>query len=87
MVLDERYAQEKRERHRRRDDPRAIEDSQPAPKAIEAPADARRPTIVEPPSSRVDATDLDENFKENADAPGTYTGYRRNPPPPRQPQQ
>ncbi|KAI9695915.1 MAG: hypothetical protein M1836_006032 [Candelina mexicana] len=86
-IRDERYAQEKRDRHRHRDEPRAIEDSQPAPKAIEAPADLRRPTIVEPPPSRTETNTLDENFRENPDAPGTYMGYRRNPPPPRQPQQ
>ncbi|KAI9717556.1 MAG: hypothetical protein M1812_004697 [Candelaria pacifica] len=86
-IRDERYALEKRERHRRRDEPRAIEDSQPALMAIEAPADPRRPTIVEPSSNRANAVTTDENFRENPDAPGTYMGYRRNPPPPRSPQQ
>ncbi|KAI9812325.1 MAG: hypothetical protein M1827_004774 [Pycnora praestabilis] len=99
-IRDARYEQERKDRRRRRDDDRdrdirSIEGREAdGPRAIEPPSDSRRPVIVEPPNhppnhppARAETAPVDDRLRENPEAPGTYVGYRRNPPAPRQSQQ
>ncbi|KAI9828230.1 MAG: hypothetical protein M1819_004576 [Sarea resinae] len=88
-IREERYERDQRERSTYRPDERemkAIEAPEMAePRAIEAPpSKSTRYTVPAEVPQRAEPAPVDGRLRENPEMPGTYVGYRRNPPPPRQ---
>ena len=99
LVIDARYLRELQEERRRLGPPerdgeadrvsKPTEDKPRDPPRPSHPSDERIPTTNSEPSKRaIDSEPVNgARLREDPNNPGTYTGYSRNPPAPRQPKQ